>query len=232
MKTKTQLAQDYLLDIIMSSEVGRKIPSERDLVAHLGFSRPIIQRAISNLMAEGYLRKEERLGTYVMNKTIYTGLNSFTSFEDTAKELGMQPITKVLEHSVLYADTHLANKMECQVGDKVHYFLRLRQHADTPVMLDYQYFLDFAVAGISNRYLEHSVYKYIETVMQLSIGSATSIIDAVRPEPEIAELLQLDISEPLLQVDRLSRLSDGRVFEHTISFAASSRHKLLVQSTR
>ncbi|MEG1884217.1 MAG: GntR family transcriptional regulator [Clostridia bacterium] len=232
METKTKIAQAYLMDIITSSPVGEKLPSERELVSHLNFSRPIIQRAIDNLLAEGYIYKVDRQGAFIAKNTLSNSLNRLSSFNETAQDIGTRASSEVIEKSIILADSFLASKMDCDVGDKIYYFLRLRKHSDTPIMVDYSYFTEFSISGISSQYLEGSIYKYIEQMKNLSIGSCASMIDAVLPEPEIAAMLKISCEEPLLQLDRVSRLSDGRIFEHTISYIVSRYYKISVNSFR
>jgi GntR family transcriptional regulator of arabinose operon len=60
-------ARDWLLDYIAEQKLGPgdRIPSERIIAGSLGLSRPTIARALSELVEEGVLVREKRMGTYV-----------------------------------------------------------------------------------------------------------------------------------------------------------------------
>lgn len=232
METKTEKAKSYLMDIIMSSPIGTKLPSERELLSHLGYSRPVVQNAINDLFSQGYIYKINRRGAYVAQNSLSNTINRLRSFAETAQYLNTVATTELLERAIITADDYLAQKMNVDLNSKIHYFLRLRKLADTPVVLEYDYFTDFSVANITKKYITDSIYKYIEQVRQLSIDSSTTIIDAVSPEPEIAAMLQLSDGEPLLQLNKISRLSDGRIFEHSISFVLSKYYNISVTSIR
>lgn len=232
MEKKHEVVKEYIMNIILSSPLGTKIPSERDLVRHFNFSRPTIQKAIEDLLMEGYLYKVNRRGTFTSASRHCTHLNRMISFSEAAREIQVTPKTQVLDRSLLLANDFLASKISCKAGERVHYFLRLRKHGDTPVSLDYSYFADFAVSGITRSDLERSIYRYIEQVRGLQICSSDILIEAVQPEPEVASSLEIPMTEPLLQLERFSRLKDGRVFEYTISFTVSRYNKLAVSSLR
>lgn len=232
METKTQKTKAYLLDIILSSPIGTKIPSERELMSHLNYSRPTVQNAIDALINEGYLYRVERQGTFIAQNRLCATLNHLSSFNEEARNLGVTPITQVIESSVLTADSYLSEKMNIPIGEKIYYFLRLRKHANTPICLDYSFYASFAVSHISTRVAEGSIYNYIENVKKLSISSSISTIEALLPEDEIAQLLCVEKTEPLLLIERLSRLNDGRIFEHTISYVVSKHYKIAINSIR
>lgn len=232
METKTQIAKDYLMDIITSSPIGSRLPSERELVSHLGFSRPIIQNAINSLLAAGYIYKVDRQGVFIAQNSRLNILNRQKTFNEIAHDLNTIPSTEVIDQSVIAAGDVLAKELNCAPGDKVHYYLRLRKHSEMPVELDFSYFADFAVSNITSKYLRSSIHQYIEEVKQLSIASSSSMIDAVSPEPEIANYLKVSNDEPLLQLNTYARLTDGRIFEHTISYIVSRYYKLSITSIR
>ena len=232
MQSKTQIAKEYLIEIITSSPVGARLPSERELVSHLGFSRPIIQNAVNSLLAEGYIYKVDRQGAFIAKNTHINSLNRLKTFNEVAQESNTVASTMLIDRSILNATDVLASDFNCKEGEKIHYYLRLRKIANRPVELDFSYYMDFAVSKITDRYLLTSIHKYVEDVMRLPIASSSSTIDAVIPEPEIASHLDISSEDPLLQLNTYSRLVDGRIFEHTISYIVSRYYKLSVTSVR
>lgn len=82
-------AREYIMNIILSSPIGTKLPSERELMSHLNFSRPTIQHAIDDLLLDGYLYRVKRQGTFIANNFRSTNLNRISSFNEAARELGV-----------------------------------------------------------------------------------------------------------------------------------------------
>jgi len=64
-------AKSWLLDYIAEQKLGPgdKMPSERVLADALGLSRPTVARALAELVEDGVLAREERVGTYVGDYT-------------------------------------------------------------------------------------------------------------------------------------------------------------------
>ncbi len=64
-------AKRWLLDYIAEHKLGpgNKMPSERTLADALGLSRPTVARALAELVEDGVLAREERIGTYVGDYT-------------------------------------------------------------------------------------------------------------------------------------------------------------------
>ena len=233
MERKNHAAREYITEMISTLPPGSKIPSERELMIHLNVSRPTIQHAIDSLELEGYLYKVNRQGTFTSLFPRQTHLNRMQSFYEVAQDLGASSYsTTVLEHSIIPANDFLSVKMHCAVGDPIHYFLRLRKFAHTPTSLEYSYFLDFAVKNISVRTAEKSIYRYIEEVMQLDIDFSDNFIEAVFPEEEVATLLEIPASTPIIEIERLSLLKDGRIFEYGINYSISRHNRFSVRAIR
>ena len=233
MERKNQTAREYIMEMISSLPPGSKIPSERELMTHLGVSRPTIQHAIDSLQLEGYLYKVNRQGTFTSLHPRHTHLNRMQSFFEIVQDLGaISYSTTVLEHSTIPANEFLANKMSCSVGDRIHYFIRLRKFANTPAVLEYTYFGDWAVKNITVNAAEKSIYRYIEDVMRLPIDFCDNFIEAVLPEEEIAKKLEIPVTEPVIQMERISMLKDGRIFEYCVSYSISRHNKFSVRAIR
>ncbi|WP_232787230.1 GntR family transcriptional regulator [Planococcus sp. MB-3u-03] len=68
---------------------GEKLPSKRNLAIHLGVSVNTIQAAFNQLVAEGYVRSEQRKGFYVQEVEELIG-DSVPSSQTAKKEKNLQ----------------------------------------------------------------------------------------------------------------------------------------------
>jgi DNA-binding FadR family transcriptional regulator len=66
-----QAVQDQLLSLIQQGEVavGERFPSEKELSAALGVSRPVVREALGSLRAHGVIRTVVGRGTFVVSAT-------------------------------------------------------------------------------------------------------------------------------------------------------------------
>ncbi len=67
-----QAVQDQLLSLIQRGElaVGDRFPSEKELSAALGVSRPVVREALGSLRAHGVIRTVVGRGTFVVSATL------------------------------------------------------------------------------------------------------------------------------------------------------------------
>ena len=120
---------------------GECIPSERELSAIYNMSRITVRKAIDELERKGKLEKIQGKGTFVSNHSIVQSLGTVYSF---AKEMGKQgkiTSTKLLERSVIPADSKLAKNLNLDEGTSVIFIKRLRcDELGHAIMVEKTYF--------------------------------------------------------------------------------------------
>ncbi len=86
-------ARQYLLNLIGDGtfDPGEQLPSEADLAAQLGISRPTLREALHNLEQEGLIVRKHGVGTFVSRRTLVleSGLEVLESLESQAHRLGL-----------------------------------------------------------------------------------------------------------------------------------------------
>ena len=75
---------------------GEKIPSETEFMEKYSVTRTTIRKALSNLVYEGLLRKEQGKGTFVSFHDITHSMWNFSGFTDYARSKEEIPVSKVL----------------------------------------------------------------------------------------------------------------------------------------
>jgi GntR family transcriptional regulator len=95
-------ARQYLLGLIEDGtfKPGEQLPSEADLAAQLGISRPTLREALHNLEQEDVIVRKHGVGTFVSRRTLVleSGLEVLESLESQAHWLGLD--TKVIQLTV------------------------------------------------------------------------------------------------------------------------------------
>jgi GntR family transcriptional regulator len=95
-------ARQYLLNLIEDGtfEPGERLPSEADLAAQLGISRPTLREALHNLEQEGLIVRKHGVGTFVSRRTLVleSGLEVLESLESQAHRLGLN--TEVVQLTI------------------------------------------------------------------------------------------------------------------------------------
>jgi len=87
-------ARQYLLSLIEDGtfQHGEQLPSEADLAAQLGISRPTLREALHNLEREGIIIRKHGVGTFVSRyiPTLESGLEVLESLNRQAQRLGLE----------------------------------------------------------------------------------------------------------------------------------------------
>lgn len=232
MDSKYTQVKNYLLSIVQKMEPGAKLPSERELIGRLGFSRATVQRAILDLEQEGVVFRMSRRGTFVADPRLHKSMNRLIGFASEVRAMGGVPGTRLLAFELIEARGTLCEKLGLKEGEGVYYAERLRLKDGVPTVVDHSYFAAFALSGVTAEAMCGSIYSFIESHSGLSIYSADQVITAELPGEEVARVLELPAGEPIIKMEQVVCLADGRPFEYTISYKNPLRYVFTVKAYR
>lgn len=221
-----------ILEEIKKMPPNTKLPSERVFVDLFHFSRPTIQKALTELENDGVIYRVPRQGSFTADHKLHKSLNKLESFSHELASAGDVPSTRLLSFEIVKADEKIASKLGIPVGEEVYNFVRLRLKNGIPIIMDNSYFCSFAVENITCDVLTRSIYDYIENVKKLKIHMSHQIIDAVLPDEFIYRNLNLPNDQPVIVIDMVCYLSDGRAFEYSISYKNPKKYLLEIKSYR
>lgn len=231
MNRKFMSVKNCILEKIDKMSPNEKLPSERDLIEEFGFSRPTIQKALSDLENEGIIYRKPRQGSFVADRRLHKSLDSLQSFPEDLRSSGDIPSTRLIDFEILEASETVARKLQMKVGDPVYYLVRLRHKNGDPIIYDYSYYAPFAIKDASCEVLVDSIYSFMEK-KGMKISMAEKTVDAILPPKETADALELRKDEPVIKIEMIAYLSDGRPFEYTLSHKNPKKYLLEIKSYR
>ena len=231
MNRKFMSVKNCLLEKINTMAPNEKLPSERDLIEEFGFSRPTIQKALSDLENEGIIYRRPRQGSFVSERRLHKSLDSLQSFPEDLRSSGDVPSTRLIAFEIIEASETVARKLHLKTGDPVSYLVRLRHKNGDPIIYDYSYYAPFAIQDASCEVFVDSIYSFMEQ-RGMKISMAEKTVDAILPPKEIAEALKLRDDEPVIKIEMVAYLSDGRPFEYTLSHKNPKKYLLEIKSYR
>lgn len=118
---------------------GEAIPSERELANTYGLNRMTVRSAISDLVNEGYLKKAQGRGTFVIYPKMERDLITLEGFTTTMREKGVVPSSRIIFTQVRKADYKFSNIFGVDADDDIYNLVRLRMGNDEPIALEYTY---------------------------------------------------------------------------------------------
>jgi DNA-binding GntR family transcriptional regulator len=209
--------------------VHHKLLAEPDLASTFKVSRGTVRVAIGQLVKEGLLIQVQGKGTFVRAHEA-PSRNPLLSLGELLEQSSVAYETSVLSSRVV--DTH--DQYADLIGPGPYFQLRrVRSVREGPVSF-MENVLSLAIcAGIVGEDLEyHSLYQVLEGHLGLNIGRASRTFSALAADAELAGMLDLDEGAPVLEIDQVTRLKDGRPFEFAQFWIRTDRHKLVADFER
>jgi GntR family transcriptional regulator, phosphonate transport system regulatory protein len=130
---------------------GDKLPSEVDLAARFGVTRPTIRRALGHLQDEGLLRIEHGRGTFVTDGVIKFRIGSRAWFEQNLLANAMLPSRETVSVSFLPANEFFGGKLEVGQGEEIAVVLTLGRADGQPLGLSGNYLPTCRLPGLARR---------------------------------------------------------------------------------
>lgn len=217
-----------------SLHVGDQLPGEQKLCELFGVSRTVIRHALEQLDRDGLIVRIMGKGTFVAEPKINEGLaGRLTGFYEDMVEQGYTPVSKVLRQERIDADARLARKLNLQVGDPVILIRRLRYVNDVPLQLVTTYLPEaLCPEALHTDFTQRSLYIFLRSECDLHIAQGKRMLEAVLATEEEAELLQINPGAPLILLDSVSYLEDGRPLEYYRAVHRSDRARFEVNLLR
>jgi len=201
---------DVLRRVATDSAPGRLLPPEGQLAAEYGVSRNAVRAALDLLRAEGLVERIQGTGTRVTRAALPHGIDALRGLAETFLGHG-EVRNEVRLARTVAASAPVAARLEVATGSDVLCLERRRLVDGEPVSLD----LTFVVPDLGEQLLGcdlagRDVFALLEQLSGQRLGVAELAIEATTADHSAAEQLGVAPGSPLLLVERLTRLEDGR----------------------
>lgn len=198
---------------------GDKLPSEREFCETFGISRITVRKALDSLAAEGLVRTNKGIGTFVSEKKYPEKWASFPiGFTDSLASQGYRIDTQVLTLETISPTEKIAKELELSGGSLVVHLHRLRFIAKEPILIVSSYLPQHLVPGIEqNDFTHQSLYQVLRSNYGLKIDRVKRGIEAVAATEKESLLLQIAAGAPLLQIESTSYMPDGKPAEYFLA---------------
>lgn len=213
---------------------GDQLPPESDLCAGFDVSRTVVRQALQELAYQGLIIRQKGRGTFVAEPKIRESLvQKLTGFYQDMAERGHQPTSQVLTQRLVPASQKLATHLEVAPGTPLVEIERLRFVGQEPIVLVTTY-VPYALcpALLQADLRRQSLYAYLERTCGLVLARGRRVIEAVPASEYEAQLLQVKKGAPLIMLDSVSYLEDGRPVEYYHALHRGDRSRFEVELLR
>ncbi|MCP4238842.1 MAG: GntR family transcriptional regulator [Aestuariibacter sp.] len=217
--------KDLLVDKVSNGYwlPGSIIPSEMNLAQELGVSQGTVRKAITELVENNVLTRKQGRGTFVSNHDPHRALFHFFHITDN-KGQKVLPESRVLNCRRKSATRQEAARLQLDVGAEVVRIVRVRQIGGKATILEIiilpsKPFIDLVIEGSHD--LPNTLYELYEKRYGITIHSADERLRAVTATKRDAEILNVAVATPLLEIERVALKLDKSPVELRISRCAT-----------
>lgn len=226
--------EEYLKQQIESGEwkPGDIMPSERELSEEFRISRMTVRQALTNLVNKNILFREKGRGTFVSHRKFEQNLQGLTSFSEDMERRGLASGSKLLYFEQVKAGDQVAEALAISPGDPVYKLKRIRLADQEPLAVETSYNPVSLFPELDQKIFEKSLYHYIEENRQMRISHGTQTVEAALVTDEDAQHLMMEEGQPVLLIQRVTHLEDGRPFELVWSIYRGDSYKYRIEMNR
>jgi len=235
MKSKYVKIYDDILNKIQNNiyKFGDSLPSESDLMKEYEASRDTIRKSLNMLVTNGYITKARgKLATVNDIHKLKFPIAKITSFSELSHREHMESKTILEEFQVVKNNKSIMQKLNLTEEQEVWSILRTRQIDGERVILDQDYILRDIIHTLTEEVCTDSIYKYIEEELNIQIGYAQKEITVQKVSELDRKYLDIKDDEMIVVVKSYTYLTDGRLFQYTISKHRADRFKFVEFAVR
>jgi GntR family transcriptional regulator len=216
-----QRLQTDLEKIITSADAGEKLLTEPQLARQLGVSRSTLREAMRTFEAQGRIRRQQGIGTFVVAKSpvIESGLEKLESIESLARRINLPVSMGWLSTEKIHADEKLAKAMQVPLQHPLTKLSRIIHVEKRPVA----FLVDILPEEmILEEELKHgftgSVLDLIRNNGKVQPEKSFTEIQAVAADSYIAHALQIQRGDVLLYFSADLFSQSNQVLDHSESY--------------
>ncbi|OBI75800.1 GntR family transcriptional regulator [Mycobacterium asiaticum] len=201
---------DVLRQQIHAGAYPDGLPNESELATEFSASRNTVREALGVLKHEGLIDRGPRIGTHVAQRKYAHGLDTLLGLKETFNGQG-EVRNQVRAAMLVAAPPSVAHRLRLGPGEHAVFIERLRYLGDLPLSLDLTYLApDIGTQILGHPLEDNDLFALIEQVSGQPLGSAALALEAIPADAHSAVALQVPNGAPLLMLERLTSLDDGR----------------------
>jgi len=213
--------RDEVRQAIMSGELrpGERLPSEQELTETFRVSRVTIREAIRGLVEEGFLSRQQGVGTYVTDRPrLRNTLDRNFSVTQLIEGLGRRPGNQAVSVERLAAPADVAERLALALGEEILRLERVRTADGDPVVYSVEYLEsrllpDDAELGRLSR----SLYQLLADQGRHVHHAVATILPAIADEI-LAKKLGVQRGAPLLHLVQVDYGADERPLVYSLEW--------------
>jgi GntR family transcriptional regulator len=202
-----------------------RLPSEPTLAQQLGVNRGTVRRALATLAEDRTLVTVRGRGTFVASRAVEPLLEGrLRSLSEDFAAQGVPSTTTVLSSSVGRLPLAVQSLLDVPAGTPALRLERVFTGPEGPLAYLVNYVRADLCPGIERTDFEHrALFDVIERDHGLRIVDGRRTFGAHAARPDVAANLGVDVGSPVLYLEQITYLDDGRPVEYSDVWVTTSR---------
>jgi GntR family frlABCD operon transcriptional regulator len=227
-----------LKDIIKSEinnghyKPNQQLPTEVELCEIYGVSRITARRAVSDLVEEGFLKRQQGKGTFVKEKVLKRELISVNGFSEHIIQSGEKPNSQILSCDTVETTSHLADMLQVHEDSSLLQLKRILYIDDEPFVLEIAHYPLERFENLQEYITQSSsTYETLANKYNVKFASNTKTINIIYADSEQAKYLKCDLGQPLYFIEKVA-YDMNKIPVHTSSlFIRADRAQFTVSTS-
>jgi DNA-binding GntR family transcriptional regulator len=205
-----------------------KLMNEIALADELGVSRGTVRKAVSELIAEGYLVRIHGRGTFVASKSLEQPLaERLIGISEDLIEKQIPFETQVLEQSIITPNDQISSMLSLPPGGKAFFLKRLRLTAQTPFVILHNYVVYERCKGIEKfDFTKFRLFQVFEEEYGLELDWGRRTFQAEAANSATAQYLGIDECSPVMNMKQTVYLTDDSPIEFSDIWLRGEHYRL------
>ncbi len=210
---------------------GDAVDSERALARLHDVSLMTARHALVDLEREGLVERRHGAGTFVATPKIH--FNKLTSFSEQLAARSLDSASRVVSLRVVDDEDEIAARLSLPGASRLVKIERVRLGSGEPFAMETCYLSAEEFRGISRQALERgSLFNILEKDYGVTIAHADEEIDSTGADPELAKLLGVSKSYPVLRIRQTIYSTQGKAVLYVLGMYRADRHVLRIRRFR
>lgn len=221
--------KDFILHGIHSGTyiANEKLPSERNLSDHFGVSRLTVNKAIKELVNDGWLYVQIGKGTFISDEPIDQQLETLTSFSEEMAKRGQATSSNVLKAELIEATTEMSRQLNIPLSAGIICLKRIRLVGGRPVALEISHIIaSYCIDLLDNHdFSQESLYSTLRDDYGITLTHAEQTFEARAVADTEAQHLELASGDPVLAISRVTFTANNQPLEYVQSVYRGDKYK-------
>jgi len=213
-------------------------PTEEQISTDYGVSRTTVRLALAKLVNEGFIRRQQGVGTFVNPKGLVRvgevqplprDMSDVKSTTNILESAGKTVGTRVLCYGIERPSERIAEQLDIETTGRVIHFERVRLADGEPLVVEKIWIPEAVCPDLRVEDVEGSVYRVLADRYGLKVTAAHQALRAQNADRRLAEMLGVAEGAAVMHVAGVSYSDAGTPIEVEESYFRSDMMEFIIE---